>query len=202
MPKKYYAVRQGRQTGIFHTWAECQAQVKGFSSASYKSFANLADAEAFMAGNAAVAAHTPDAQCPTTEAVAYVDGSFDKASGKFSCGVVFFHKNEEQHFSQCYDDADLATMHNVAGELKGAELAMRHCLAQGIASVSIYHDYEGIAKWCTGEWKANKAGTIAYQAFYQEARKSLDVVFVKVKGHSGDTYNDKADQLARQALGK
>ena len=27
MPKKYYAVRSGRQTGIFLTWEECRKQV-------------------------------------------------------------------------------------------------------------------------------------------------------------------------------
>ena len=28
-----------------------------------------------------------------------------------------------------------------------------------------------------------------------------DVTFVKVKGHSGDKYNDLADKLAKEALG-
>lgn len=200
MAKKYYAVRKGHRTGIFHTWAECEAQIKGYSSASYKSFSTLAEAEAFLTG--IEAGGTAAESAPTTEAVAYVDGSFDKASGRFSCGVVLFYKGEELHFSEVYEDAELATMHNVAGELKGAETAMHYCLAQGISSVSIYHDYEGIAKWCTGEWKANKAGTQAYKAFYEKASISLEVVFIKVKGHSGDKYNDLADRLARQALGK
>ena len=35
---KYYAVKNGRQTGIFESWAECEEQVKGFSGAVYKSF--------------------------------------------------------------------------------------------------------------------------------------------------------------------
>ncbi|WP_281691389.1 RNase H family protein [Neglectibacter timonensis] len=29
----------------------------------------------------------------------------------------------------------------------------------------------------------------------------MPVTFVKVKGHSGDVYNDLADQLAKKALG-
>ena len=30
---KYYAVRVGRQTGIFNTWEECKEQVEGFEDA-------------------------------------------------------------------------------------------------------------------------------------------------------------------------
>lgn len=45
---KFYAVRVGRQIGIFQTWAECEAQVKGFGGAVYKSFSTLREAKAFL----------------------------------------------------------------------------------------------------------------------------------------------------------
>ena len=41
MPKKFYAVRKGRKTGIFTTWDECRAQVHGFPCAEYKSFPTM-----------------------------------------------------------------------------------------------------------------------------------------------------------------
>ena len=41
---KFYAVKQGRQTGIFSSWKECEAQVKGFKGAIYKSFASKEEA--------------------------------------------------------------------------------------------------------------------------------------------------------------
>lgn len=50
MAQKYYAVRQGKQPGIYRTWAETQKQVTGFSQAQYKSFATEAEAQAFMQG--------------------------------------------------------------------------------------------------------------------------------------------------------
>ena len=34
----YYAVYQGRQTGIFTTWGECQQQIQGYSGAKFKKF--------------------------------------------------------------------------------------------------------------------------------------------------------------------
>lgn len=43
--KKYYAVRVGRQTGVYDNWADCEAQVKGFKGAKYKSFASKSIAE-------------------------------------------------------------------------------------------------------------------------------------------------------------
>lgn len=196
MAKKVYAVRRGRKTGIFHSWADCQAQTTGFSGAQFKSFSSVEEARQYLSGETKAAAANP----LQTEAVAYVDGSFQVEIGKFSCGVVLFHKGEEYHFSQSYEDQELALMRNVAGEIKGAETAMQYCLDHQIRSLCIYHDYEGIASWCTGAWKTNKEGTKKYKEFYDMASKSVDIFFVKVKGHSGDKYNDMADQLAKAAL--
>lgn len=92
-------------------------------------------------------------------------------------------------------------MRNVAGEIKGAELAMKYCLEHEIASLRICHDYEGIAKWCEGQWEAKKEGTRAYRDFYRSASEKVKITFRKVKGHSGDTWNDLADHLAKEALG-
>ncbi|OPJ73529.1 ribonuclease H1 [Patagioenas fasciata monilis] len=44
----FYAVRRGRRTGVFRTWAECQEQVNRFPSASFKKFAVEKDAWAFV----------------------------------------------------------------------------------------------------------------------------------------------------------
>jgi ribonuclease HI len=46
MPKqKYYVVWKGRKTGIFTSWAECEAQVKGYVDAEFKAFGTLKEAE-------------------------------------------------------------------------------------------------------------------------------------------------------------
>lgn len=46
--KKFYAVKRGRNVGIFHTWTECKKQVNHYSNARFKSFASMSDAMAFM----------------------------------------------------------------------------------------------------------------------------------------------------------
>ncbi|MBQ9765055.1 MAG: ribonuclease H family protein [Lachnospiraceae bacterium] len=195
MAKKFYAVRAGRQPGIYESWEECRRQITGFSGAAFKGFATREEAEAFIAGT------ENERSLEDTEAIAYVDGSFDVTTGSFSYGMVLFYEGKELHFSEKYEDSALADMRNVAGEIKGAEAAMRYCIEHDIASISIYHDYEGIAKWCTGEWQAKKEGTAAYANYYKAVSKSVEVRFVKVKGHSGDKYNDLADELAKKALG-
>ena len=196
MAKKFYAVKIGKTPGVYETWAECQNQINGFSGAVYKGFLTKEDAMAFVDGN-----NGRQETNEETQAVAYVDGSYDSATNAFSYGMVFFYNGQEMHFSKKIIDNSLAEMNNVAGEIKGAEAAMQYCLDNNITNVTIYHDYEGIAKWCNGDWKAKKAGTIAYANFYKEISSKVYVQFVKVKGHSGDYYNELADKLAKEALG-
>ena len=137
----------------------------------------------------------------SADAAAYVDGSYDHGQKKFSFGAVLLYNKEERQFYEAFSDPELASMRNVAGEIKGAEFIMRYCAEHGIPGIDIYYDYAGIEKWCTGEWKASKAGTQRYAALYKELSKTVAIRFVKVKGHSGDKYNDLADKLAKKALG-
>ncbi|CAI5735841.1 unnamed protein product [Peronospora destructor] len=44
----FYAVAAGRATGVFSTWTECEAQVKGFTGCKYKKFKTNAEAQAFV----------------------------------------------------------------------------------------------------------------------------------------------------------
>lgn len=229
MASKFYAVKQGKIPGIYRSWAECSAQVHGFSGAIYKSFPTLEEAEVFMGNSGASAnkdnttssnnvkasvsskeqqieSNVPDINdilqnSDKEEAVAYVDGSYYHPTKEFSLGAVIAYKGKEYHFSEKFTEPDLASMRNVAGEIKGAECAMQFAMDHGCSNLYIYHDYEGIARWCLGEWKANKEGTKAYKEFYENASKQVNIHFVKVKGHSNDTYNDLADELAKQALG-
>ena len=195
MAKKYYAVKNGRKTGVFTTWDECKRQVMGFKGAAYKGFETLEEAERFASdGDAADTSPREDA------VTAYVDGSYNIRTKVFSYGAVIFD-NGEITMNEAFEDEELASMRNVAGEIKGSMAAMRYCVERGIEKLDLYYDYAGIEKWCTGEWKTNKRGTIEYKAYYDSIKDRLDVRFVKVKGHSGDKYNDMADRLAKDAAG-
>ena len=228
MAKKYYAVKVGLTTGIFETWEECKASVNGYPGALYKSFNTLAEAHAYMGWNGQqlnlfdVANsmdelvhekidYTPEQNetAPDTEkpfsnsltAVAYVDGSFNASTGIFGYGVVMFHNSRELHLNDSFDDEEMASMRNVAGEIYGSMAAMEYAIKNNVKNLTIFYDYMGISKWCTGEWKTNKKGTILYKKYYEQAKKKVNITFEKVKGHSGDKYNDLADRLAKDACG-
>ena len=195
--EKYYVVRNGYNTGIFNSWAECEKQVKGFSGAEFKSFKNIDDAKKYLGINEQLSLFDE----ASNKAVAYCDGSYNTQTLEFSYGLVIFYNGEEIRMSQKFSDEELSSMRNVAGEIMGAKAAMEYCLDNGIDTLELYYDYEGVEKWCTGEWKTNKTGTIEYKKFYDSIKDRLSVTFNKVKGHSGDTLNDLADKLAKEALG-
>ena len=44
----YYAVKKGRQPGIYLNWEDCKKQVHGFPGAIYKKCKNIKDAEKYM----------------------------------------------------------------------------------------------------------------------------------------------------------
>jgi ribonuclease HI len=51
MPKgKFYVVWKGRQIGVFHSWAECQAAINGYPGAQFKAFGSRSEAERALAG--------------------------------------------------------------------------------------------------------------------------------------------------------
>lgn len=198
MAKKYYAVKKGRKTGVFETWDECKAAVSGFSGAAYKSFTSKEEAMDFVTADSKVDEDRDEKQ---SEAFVYVDGSYDDTTKSYSYGMVMMVKDDELHFNKKFEKDDMSDMRNVAGEIQGSMAAMQYCLDNKIKSISIFYDYEGIEKWCNGDWKAKKEGTQKYVEFYKNASKYVDVDFIKVKGHSGDKYNDMADELAKKALG-
>lgn len=48
---KYYTVWQGETPGVYSSWPDCQAQIKGFEGARYKSFPSKDEAEEAFNGS-------------------------------------------------------------------------------------------------------------------------------------------------------
>ena len=130
--KKVYAVKKGRTPGIYMTWDDCKSQVDGFPGAEYKSFADPADAAAYlgMAVQAAAEERFPEG------VRAYVDGSFDAASDRFSCGVVMVRTDAEgnvktRELNQAFDDALSADRRNHGQAEDGQREVFRRTEADG-----------------------------------------------------------------------
>ncbi|MCR5784924.1 MAG: ribonuclease H family protein [Eubacterium sp.] len=207
MAKKFYAVKKGLTPGIYETWDECKRNVDGYSGAIYKSFKTYNEAASYLGCDEAaplgLSSEDKDPWEQIEGAIAYVDGSY--INGEYSYGAVIIpdknNTDEIIKLSGKGTDKEMAEMRNVAGEIEGSKAAMRYATENGISRINIFHDYQGISSWCVGEWKTNKPGTFAYKKYYDEMRLMCDIRFYKVKGHSGDFYNDMADALAKEALG-
>lgn len=129
----------------------------------------------------------------------YTDGSFKK--GKYSYAYVVVKNNQIIHTdSGVGKDEGAATTNNVAGELSAAMHAICWARDNGY-TCRIFHDYEGVGKWATKEWKRKNKYTKAYSEFIDD-NPGIVSEFIHVYGHKGNIYNELADQLAGEAFGK
>lgn len=197
MPKgpKFYAVRiAGKTSAVYNTWAECEKVVKGVSGAVFKGFPTREEAQRFLDG----AAPLVSLKAAQDELRVFVDGSFIPPNPYAGWGFVVV-RNDEEIFFQCGRTSQAALSRNIDGELEASLRAIAWLCEQGEPGV-IVHDYEGIARWALGEWKATSQ--IA-KYYVQKVQGKLDGIrFCKVAGHSGNRWNDRADALAKQGLQK
>ena len=206
--KKIYAVRKGHKTGLFNTWAECQKATAGYSGAEFRGFTEKEEALAFLnmettktvSGDKSKEA-AGVVEVPENMVIAYVDGSFEKSIGRYAFGCVLLTPDgQEIRESGSGSDPAGVAIRNVAGEMLGAMNAVKWAQENGYPAVEIRYDYEGVEKWVTGVWRAKTLLTSKYAAHMQEAGKKIQISFCKVAAHTGNHYNEEADQLAKIAL--
>ena len=199
--KKFYAVKTGRKIGIFETWDECQDSTKGFPKAEFKSFTTIDEAKAYL-NDIDIWTKQINEDIKNNYLVAFTDGSFDDDTGIYSYGAIYVYDNGVTAEGYGYGDNLLyANSRNVAGELFAAIDAFETAMRGYHKKLKIYHDYEGVAKWITGEWKLKTDIAKYYVDLYNHKFKDkVHVEFVKVPAHSNVLYNEKADKLAKLAL--
>ena len=206
--KKIYAVRKGHKTGHFATWAECQKAVSGYSGAEFRGFTEKEEALAFL--NMETTGNVSDdkakeaagiVEVPENMVIAYVDGSFEKSIGRYAFGcVILTPDGQEIRKSGSGSDSAGVAIRNVAGEMLGSMTAVNWAIENKYPAVEIRYDYEGVEKWVTGVWRAKTPLTSKYAAHMQEAGKKVKISFCKIAAHTGNHYNEEADQLAKSAL--
>ncbi|ELC8433398.1 MAG: ribonuclease H family protein [Clostridium perfringens] len=206
MAKKYYAIAKGKSgiPKIVETWTECQKEVIGCKGAKYKSFASKEEAEKFISiheNGGSFEEVKGNEEVKDDLIYIYVDGSFMVSKENYSYGFLVV-KNDEILYEDNgvgYDKEAIA-LRNVSGEVEGAMKAIEYAIENGYNDIVLCYDYQGIESWALGTWKRNNRITQNYNEFMQEKFKLIKVRFKKIKGHSGNKFNDRADILAKKAL--
>jgi len=216
MPKVYVVTAPERIRGIYTSWPETAAIVKGVSGARYQAVASRELAEAILRGEGAEL---------SPGLYGFVDGNH-----LGGVGVVIVERNARGETMVLDEvgmtvvqvflgagvpslDPDaairqaLGRLRNVLAELGGLHLLLR--LVREGASLTVVHDYEGVGAWMEGRWKTKDpivAETVEACRALVRARH-LSVAFRHQRGHQSTWagpddfahFNARADALATEA---
>lgn len=136
----------------------------------------------------------------------YVDGSFAKDQEKYSSGLVLLKDDEVVlEYKKASDDNRYKEYYQIPGELKATMLGLSHAVkTYDIKHIVIYHDYMGVKTHATGDWDRDTQLSVDYYNWFQafkEKYNHIKIEFIKVDAHKGNKYNERADVLAKEALG-
>lgn len=191
---KFYAVRRGRQVGIFESWKDCSDSVHGYKGAVFKSFPDRESAESYL---------QEDKDQPINESLpyAYIDGSFSPSAGVYGYGGFVCYQGNHYLVQGTGHNPLFACERNVAGEIIGALQIIWKAVNLGITELNLFFDYAGIEQWATGGWSAKSELARQYRDAMNRIRDRITVHYIKIDGHTGIEGNEIADILAKQAVG-
>jgi len=134
--------------------------------------------------------------------IIYTDGSFSNGTIGSAGTIKNIDKTIEEFQFFVYSEK-LSVHRNVSGEILAVMYGIYFSSKQDLSDIEIFHDYEGLNKWISGEWKAKTELTKFYVKFVKEyVDKGMKIEFIKVRAHQGDALNNYVDKLAKQAITK
>ncbi|WP_125713417.1 ribonuclease H family protein [Companilactobacillus kedongensis] len=220
--QKYYAVRRGKKTGIYRTWAECKAQVDGFTGARYKSFPTETEAKEFMNGKDEFKKSAPKkvVKIEDFEVVVYTDGG-SRNHGNVKGGHV---RTDDKAAWAYHISVDSETFEGTDGEFGATNNRMEimaliesikrlNKLSLNDCKIVFVLDSQYVLNainkgWLNG-WKRRgfkKAdGTAPINVeLWRELDKLLPIVtdktFEWTKGHANNVGNNRVDALLNQTM--
>lgn len=143
-----------------------------------------------------------DATAKTSNAIAYVDGSFNNNRNVGAYGIVFITKDSVKQYSGVPSFLPNEKVSSTYTELAAALQAIHIARSSKIKKLVIKYDCEIIHQWSKSKVDINDKTGQWYQKKVLSARKNLKIKFKKVKAHSKNRYNDLADSLAKAAVQK
>ncbi len=209
--KKFYAVAAGHECGIFTDWLTTEKQVKGFPGARFKSFTNEADAERWLEDP--VYRKKPSSSRTTfrgddvserhfADIVIYTDGGCINNPGPGGYGAVIVESGSQQELSGGFR---LTTNNRM--EMTAAIVALRRFETRS-ELIQLYSDSSylvngikkgWVKKWQLNGWKRSDGQDVLNIDLWKELIRLTangNVRFQWVKGHAGNTLNERCDRLA------
>lgn len=211
---KFYAVAVGRDRGIFTDWPSAQKLVTGYGGAKYKSFATRQEAEEWLENpqytaksGKKVAARKSPAQKGVVPndfsgIVVYTDGGSINNPGPGGYGVVINEDGSVREISGGFRYTTNNRMEMTAAIIALREL--RHCgrpiLLYSDSSYLVNGIEKGWARsWRKRGWSKSDGEPALNTDLWEELLELIETMDVRlcwVKGHAGNEYNERCDQLA------
>ena len=213
----HYAVANGRNIGIFPTWNECNASVKGFKGAVYKKFSTQSEAEQYLQTHSSSSSHLGSPRGDETETpdyYVYTDGACSNNGRKTAkAGIgIYFGMGDARNLSkkiegkQTNNTAELTALIEtyglIADDLEiGKRVGIVSDSEYAIRCVTTYGEKCHAKNW-QQEIPNKELVKIAYEIYHNIS----NVCFIHVRAHTSGTDihsvgNDHADRLANQAIG-
>lgn len=224
MSQRYYAVRVGRAPGVYTDVEEYRKQVDGFPNSVSMRFRSPKVAEAFVLGKTSKKEKvkteskdlTPDKvfaatsrakqiekrMRPSKNVVAYIDGSYDEATLKYSYAAVIVKGNgEELLLCGIGQESQASPVGSIISELAASASVMDWAKSNKIKAATIVYDCAAIVDAIKKDIRWPRPAERKYRKIYHSVSEKAEIEFRKIQGHSGNRYHDIADALARQTLG-
>ncbi|MCL2390246.1 MAG: reverse transcriptase-like protein, partial [Endomicrobia bacterium] len=123
----------------------------------------------------------------------FVDGSYIGGVTGYGA-VIFLGKEVKTELSGTVADTQFRQF---GGELRSVIEALKWCEKNGVSKTRINYDYEGIEKFATGRWQPKTGLSKEYVDFIRKTK--VEIEWRHIKSHTGNSKNDIADKLAKEA---
>lgn len=139
------------------------------------------------------------------EVIIYTDGACSGNPGPGGWGTILMYKENKKEISGGKADTTNNVM-ELTAVIEGLKLLKFSCkvkLYSDSAYVVNAFNQKWIYGWLKNGWKNASKEPVKNKELWQELyglTKIHEVEFIKVKGHSDNEYNNRCDELARNAI--
>lgn len=141
------------------------------------------------------------------EIIIYTDGACSGNPGPGGWGSILMYKGNKKEISGGKKDTtnNVMELTAVIEALKQLKFKCKVSLYSDSAYVVNAFNQKWIYGWMKNGWKNASKEPVKNKELWQELyelTKQHEVTFIKVKGHSDNEYNNRCDEMAREAITK